>query len=344
MAGSVRPSVRLDERQMAALQAAAARNGTTVSALLRQGAEQVAAEAAEEVPSVAGLRRWDAQSGLLVALLGKLDGLGMTDAMPEVRRHLARAGQVRDAAAAEAYRAEDGRAALVAQLVSGEVGPAEAARRDVEHVPWLDGGRPALRMGERAVAELGAEARRAAVGDSVDVHRVLAERVDAAVGRAVEAGGRIVDVARMRDLLSPAWQQRRRTSSGRPGVVVSDPWVESAPKLPPLSMEDLQGDAGRLAAWATSTTAMAELEKLWEVAGLLGQVAGWSFARWPEGTNEDVLYLVERDLPRPVWLAVVDACGWRPGLIMTAGRRPAPPVDRESRIRQWGAAVLGVAL
>lgn len=341
MAGSVRPSVRLTEQEAARLQMAAARNGTTVSALLRQGAQQVA-EPEPDVPTVARLRQWDEQSGLLVALLSRLDGLGMTDALPETRRHLARATQVRDAAAAEAYRAEDGRASLVAGLVSGEVGAAEAAQRDVQFAPWLDGGRPALRLGERAMAELGSEARRAAVGDSVAAHDALAERLDAAVGRAVEAGGRIVDVPRMVEILSPAWQRRPRTSSDSAGVMTSDPWVESGPKLPGLSMEDLQGDAERMSAWATSTAAMDELDQLWEVAELLGQVGGWSFARWDKAVNGDVLYLVGRDLPRQVWLAVVAGCGWRPGLILAAGRRPEPPVDRESRVRQWGAAVLGL--
>ncbi|MFI7203310.1 hypothetical protein [Micromonospora aurantiaca (nom. illeg.)] len=340
MGRSVRPSVRLDQQQMAALEAAAARNGTTVSALLRQGAEQVTAG---DAPTVARLRRWDAQSGLLVALLGELDDLGMGDAMPDVRRLLARAEQVRAAAASEAARAQDGRAGLVDQLVAGQVGAGEAAQRDLEFALWLDGDRPALRLSERALAELGGEARRAAVGGAGAVHRALVERVDAAVATAVEAGGRIVDVRRMVDLLAPAWQRRGQVGSiDQHGIVAADPWRDAALKLPGLSMEDLQGDADRLEAWAASTAAMADLDRLWKVADLLGEVCGCSFDRFAKDVSGDVLHLVERDLPRQVWFAVVAGCGWRPGLLMAAGRIPVPPADNESRLWAWGASVLGI--
>ncbi|MFF0658157.1 hypothetical protein [Micromonospora tulbaghiae] len=335
-----RPSVRLDGQQMAALEAAAARNGTTVSALLRQGAEQVTAG---DVPTVARLRRWDAQSGLLVALLNRLDGLGLGEVLPDVRALLARAGQVRAAAAAEAARAQDGRAGLVDQLVAGQVGAGEAAQRDLEFALWLDGDRPALRLAERALADLGREARQAAVAGAGVVHDTLIERVAAAVNVAVEAGGRIVDVRRMVDLLAPAWQRRGEVVTvDQHGVAAGDPWRGAGLKLPGLSMEDLQGDAGRLEAWAASTAAMADLDRLWEVADLLGEVCGCSFARWAKDVSKDVLHLVQRDLPRQVWFAVVDGCGWRPGLIMAAGRIPAAPVDHESRLRAWGASVLGI--
>lgn len=315
MAGTVRPSVRLSEQQMAALRAAAERNGTTVSAILRQGAAQQVAEPAAPASSHV---RLDPFTAALVALQGALRGLGLVDPMPEVGRSLARLDQVQAAASAEVRRARDGRAELLEQLVSGGVDVAEAARRDVEFAPWLDGSRPALGLRDRAVDQLRREAERAASGDAVSVHDALVERVDAAVGRAVEAGGRIVDVPRMVKLLLPARKQRAaRDAHGMP----ADPWIGGGPNLPALSMEDLQGDAGRLTAWATATAAMDELDRLWQVADLLGEVSGWSFARWGKDTSRDVMYLVERDLPRPVWLAVMAGCGWRPGLILTAGRR-----------------------
>ncbi|MFY1688822.1 hypothetical protein [Plantactinospora sp. WMMB782] len=327
---------------MAALEEAAARNGTTVSELLRQGAEQVA-DPAQHAPTVAGLRRLDPQSGLLVALLTELDGLGIGDVMPEARRQLDRARQLQAGAASEVHRARDGRAVLVERLAGGDVGAAEAAQRDVEYVPWLDGERPALRLAERAISELTAAARRSAVSESVAVHQVLVDRINAAVDRAVEAGGRVVDVPKMVRLLSPIWQRRGQSVSGNvSGTLTADPWTGGGPKLPPLTMDDLQGDPERLAAWATSTAAMVELDRLWPVADMLGEVCGWSFVRWGKDVSKDVLKIVEDGLPRPVWYAVIAGCGWRPSLIMAAGQLPTSPPDHDARVRRWGASALGV--
>ncbi|WP_433612476.1 hypothetical protein ACQP2P_01445 [Dactylosporangium sp. CA-139114] len=273
---------------------------------------------------------YDEATGRLLALLQALDGSGLGDHLGEARALLARVDEVERQGADGVARAQRTRAELVAAVADRRMDLDQAVERLATLAPWLasghapDGGGLADAFAGPVVVELRARAVRSARADGFAVHDVLSARADAAVRRAVEAGGRLIDVR----AVATALTQPKRSGTVMRGAVVEPaphPWLTNPPVLPTLDFADVQGDGAKMAAWAEAASGHAEWLEMHRVAGLLHDVAGGSSTHYAGKTDEDVWYFVKR-LPGVVHLAVVDALGWRPGL--HASLRPA--VERPS--------------
>lgn len=313
MARSVRPSVRLDEQQMAQLKAAAQRNGTTVSEILRQGAQQVTEPAATPAPVWRGAP-WDESTGRLMVLLRALDGIGLVDELRDARRLLAQGQRMRAEVAERVREADACRDALVADLAAGRVTVDEVPARLSGPQVWLDGqGQAPVWRGvlDRAERVLRQEAVQNAEQDMFAVHDVLAKRADDAVRRGVEAGRRLVDVkAVVKALTLPEIPPRYRLDTWR------HPWVDHPPALPTVDGAALAADPNTAPWWAQASQAHRDLSALMEVARALHDAGGPGSRLFAGEVDDDVKHLVS-GLPEQVHMAVADALGWKPGMHMT---------------------------
>lgn len=251
--------------------------------------------------------RYSEAHGWLLALLSALAAVGLTEQLAPARELLARAREVEQSGQADRGKLRAERAELAGRVVTGELTYDLAAARDVELAALLSGDSDgfATTVAER-YRDAAADAARA---DAFAVADALAERAAGAVSRAVGAGRRLLDVPATVAAL------RRAADAWRAGAGATDSQgrslARSAPEraAPPLSLEVIQGDPARLAAWGEAGAALAEFAELRGIVGLLGMSSGIYV-----NPDQTVLEFLERDVAEPARLAVADALGWRPGL------------------------------
>lgn len=260
----------------------------------------------------------DEPTGRLMLLLGELDKVGLAGELAEARALLGKAWDVArvHADVLAAHRAT--RDQLVAAVVDGSVGMADAARQ----LAAADSRGAAGDLMQAAVATARREAVAAARADAVAVHDALAGRVRTAVDVAVAAGRQLVDVKAVAAALKPP-RWREAGQPYRPGD--QHPWIDNPPVLPVVTLDTLSGDPVKVNAWAASGAAVQEIGRLLEVATVLHALWGNSSHLYPADVDHNQAYLVGT-LAEPVQLAVADALGWKLGLHLSLRTaRPEAP-------------------
>lgn len=257
----------------------------------------------------------DIAPGHLRTILRSLDEFGLTDAMPETRKVLARANTLRRADGSREAQAEHND--LPRQVADGEVSLADAVSRAAELAPWVSVGdaySPARRIAERA-AELVERRALVAAKDERDAALAAIVRVaDGVVADAVRAGREIVGDVTARTMLE--------------GYVRGD-----RPACWGVSVATLGGT--QLSAWGHASEATGKFTRLRKLAAELHQLSMpgvrgvpiMSMSSPPAIGSERAMV---QDSPEPLQLAVMSNSGWQPGLVIDGALPPtSEPIQRE---------------